>query len=180
MGGEGVLDHSRDGLLEVLTLCNGGLQGIGHIRQHLGHGGIDDHVGHGDVLGGAQGAELKLVAREGEGGGTVAVGGVLAEGGDRGDTQIHGRRLVILVYPLLYDGVDDVLHLLAEEHGDDGGGSLKAPQTVIVAGVGHRHTEKILVLVHGADDGGEEEEKAGVLAGGLAGIHQILAPVGGK
>ena len=66
---DGLADHVLEGGLEVLRP----LQPVGVDPQALGHSGVEHNVGAGDGVGGAHHAELKLIAREGEGGGTVAV-----------------------------------------------------------------------------------------------------------
>ena len=64
-------------LLEGGIKIHGALQLVGKLLQLLGHDGVQGDVGVCNRLGRAQHTELKLVAGEGNGGGAVAVGGVL-------------------------------------------------------------------------------------------------------
>ena len=97
------------GGLEVFGL----LQGIGVLPQALGHGGVEHDVGPRDGVAGAQHPEFKLVARKGEGGGAVPVGGVLGEAGQ--DMYPHLPQLLFLgaVLFALFDGVQDFGQLVA-------------------------------------------------------------------
>ena len=49
---------------------------------------------------------------------------------------------------------------------------------MIVAREGDGAAQQLLILVHALDEGGEEKQKHGVLAGRFAGGEQILARVG--
>ena len=86
MVGDGV----NDDLLYLGTQIRRLLQLIGKARQHVGHDGVDDDVRIGDGHGRAGRAEFKLIARKGEGRGTVAVGGVLGNAGQRFYAHVHG------------------------------------------------------------------------------------------
>ena len=157
----------------------GNFQLISGLTQGLGHDGVEGGVGVGDGVGRAHHAELELVAGEGEGSGAVAVGGVTVENGDGGYTGVQlagGQQL---------NGVrvgDDLLHyalqLVAQKDGDDGGGSLLAAQTVLVAHTGGGLAQQVGVDVHGLHDAGEDQQELEVLVGGVAGVQQVLAGIG--
>ena len=83
-------------LLELGTLV--ALKRIGEVLEALGHGRIEDHVAIGEVDRGAGHAELELVAGEGEGARAVAVGVVLQELGQDGNTEVHGNGFGRMVF----------------------------------------------------------------------------------
>src|ERR1700749_1714007 len=53
------------------------------------------------------------------------------------------------------------------------GGGLVGPQPVVVAGRGDRGPQQAAVLVHGADDGGAEDEELGVGVRGVSRQQQV-------
>ena len=174
MGGERLLQQLLQGGLEVCGL----LQTVGELAQLLSHDGVEHHVGAGDGLGGAQHTEFKLVAGEGQGGGAVAVGGILRDlrHGIHADLQlllgdVHIRRT-------LHDRVQNGRQLVAQEDGDDGGRRLVAAQTVVVAGVGDAAAQHLLILVHTLDERRQKQQELGILTGSAAGLQQVLAGVG--
>ena len=144
----------------------------------LRHDGVEHRDRAGDGLAGAGHTELELVAGEGHGRGTVAVGGVLRDGGQHVHADAQRLALGLGIVALTDDGVDDALQLGAEEDGDDGRRRFLRAETVIVAREGDGAAQQLLILVHALDEGGEEEQEHGVLAGRFAGGEQILARVG--
>ena len=167
-------DKVVEGGLKVLGL----LQSVGILAQGLGHGSVQHHIGAGDGGRGAQHTELELVAGEGKGGGTVAVGGVLGELGQHVDAHLYELLLLAAVGLLGLYGLEYSLQLLPQEDAHHGGGRLMAAQTVVVAGGGHGQAQHVLIVVHGLDDGAEEEQELGVFIGGLAGLQQVGAGIG--
>ena len=167
---DGPLDQGDHRVGEVL----GGFQLVGVALQLLGHGGVQDGVGVAEVLVAAGHPELELVAGEGEGGGAVAVGGVLAELGQHVHAQVHLHLDGAGVGRVGGDGVDDGLQLLAHEDGDDGRGRLVGAQAVVVAGGGHRGAQQVGVFIHRLDDGRQEHQELQVLHGGVAGVQQVF------
>jgi len=144
----------------------------------FGHDGVEDRDRARDGLRGAGHAELKLVAGEGDGRGSVAVGRILRNGGKyiHADAQglVLGRGVVVFTD----DGVDDTLKLGAEEDGDDSGGRLLCAETVVVACEGDGAAQKLLILIHALDERGEQQQEQRILAGGLAGREEVFARVG--
>ena len=169
--GQGLLDPGHG----VGLKARAALHGVGEILELLGNGRVEHHVGVGQVLARTSGAELELVAREGEGRGAVAVGGVLGKVGQHRHAQVHALLVVALVGLALDDGLDDAVELVAQEDGDDCGRCLVGAQTVVVTGRGNADAQHLLVIVHSGDDAGEEDEELQVLLGGVAGIEQVLA-----
>ena len=49
---------------------------------------------------------------------------------------------------------------------------------MVIAGVGHAAAQHLLILVHTLDERRQEQQELGVLAGGAAGLQQVLAGVG--
>ena len=154
-------------------------QAVGVLAQGLRHSGVEHHVGAGDGVGGAQHAELKLVAGEGEGGGAVAVSGVPGQRGQGVDPQLHALGLGGGVLAALLHGLENAGQLIPQEDGHHGGGRFMGAQAVVVASGGHRQPQQILVVVHRLDDGTQEEEEPGVLVGLGAGGEEVHSGVGG-
>ena len=75
--------------------------------------------------------------------------------------------------PGLFQLVEDVLQLAAQEHRDDRGRRLVGAQAVVVAGSRHAGQEQILVLLHRAHHRRAEEEEHQVVVRRVAGIHQV-------
>ena len=170
MVADGALDQSDGGAGEVLCA----LQLVGIALQLLGDGGVQDGVAVAQVLSGAGHTELELVAGKGKGRSTVAVGGVLAELGQDVHAEVHLHLDGTGIRRIGRDGVDDGFQLLAHEDGDDGRRCLVGAQTVIVAGGRDGGTEQVGVLIHGLDDGGEEDKELQVLHRGVTGVQQVL------
>ena len=177
-----VEDHTAVGVQRLLdpgggcALKVGSAGSLGHeLLQRLGNGGVQDGVGVGQVLGRAGHTELKLVAGEGEGGGTVAVGGVLAELGQDVDAQIHLHLDGTGVGRIGADGVDDSLQLLAHEDGNNSRGCLVGAQAVVVARGSDGGAQQVGVLVNRLDNGGQEHHELQVFHRGIARIQQVLA-----
>src|SRR5699024_8912480 len=145
-----LFDPGGGGALKI-----GGGGGLFHkVLQGLGHGGVEDGVRVGQVLGGAGHAELELVAGEGEGGSTVAVGGVLAELGQHVHAQVHLHLHGARVGGIAAHRVDDGFQFLAHKDRDDGRRGLVGAQAVVVAGGGDRGAQQVGVFIHGLDHGG--------------------------
>ena len=78
-----------EGLVEILAGFQVAFEGGGDVVEGFGHDGVEHRVGAGDGLAGGDGAELKLVAGEGEGRGAVAVAGIARELRQNADAQFH-------------------------------------------------------------------------------------------
>ena len=170
---DGALDQLVHG--GVHPVGGGVLQLVVELPQGLGHGGVQHHVGAGHRQRRAGHAELELVAGEGEGAGAVAVGGVFRELGQHVHAQVDLGGLGGHVLAVGGDGVQDGGQIVAHEHRHDGRGRLVAAQAVLVARRGDAHAKQVLILVHRADDGGEEDEELQVIHGGVAGVQQVHA-----
>ena len=95
----------------------GPLQDIGSLAESLGHDGVQGHIGLSDGVGGAHHAELKLVASEGEGGGAVPVGGILAEFGQDIHPKLHLGPGSSLIGGLMVNGLQHTVQLISQEDG---------------------------------------------------------------
>ena len=82
-------EQALDGGVERRPLGKLGFQHGGDVVQRAGHGCIQGNICRSDVLGGAEGAEFKLVAGERERAGPVAVGRVLRQRRERIDEKLH-------------------------------------------------------------------------------------------
>ena len=153
-------------------------QPVGVYLQALRHRGVQHDVGAGNGVGGAQHAELELVARVCERGGAVAVGGVAVELGQYVHAQLHLRLFRTLVRGVVFNCLQYGVQLVAQEHGDHGGGRFVGAEAVVVARSGHRYSQQILVVVHGLDHCAQEQQELGVLVRRLAGREQVHAFVG--
>ena len=122
-------------------------------------------------------AELEFVAGEGNGRGTVAVGGVARNG--RQNVNADAQRALALfgVARVVYDGIDYALKLLAEEHRDYRRRRFLRAEAVVIAGKGDRASQKLLIFINTSHECRKEQQKLRVLAGGLARGEQVLARV---
>ena len=163
------------GLLELI----GGhaLERIGEIAQRFGDRRIEHSVRVGDVGLGTHRAELELVAREGEGARAVAVGVVALKIGQHHGAQIDDARRGVDARLAVHDHLDDLGELVAQEDRHDRRRGLVGAETVVVAAAGDAGAQEVLVLVHGLDHGGEEDDELQVLQRRVAGLEQVL--VGG-
>ena len=82
----------------------------------------------------ADGAELELVAGEGERAGAVAVAGVARQLGQHRDADLHEAALLGALGAALLELVDDVLELVAQEDRDDRRRRLVGAEAVVVGG----------------------------------------------
>ena len=69
--------------------------------------------------------------------------------------------------------VDYPLKLRAEIHGNDGGRRFLRAKAVVIARKGDRAAQKLLIFVNALYKRREEQQKRGVLAGGLAGRKEV-------
>ena len=77
----------------------------------------------------------------------------------------------------VHDHLDDLGELVAQEDGHDRRRRLVGAQAMIVAAARGTGAQEVLVLVHGLDHGGEEDDELQVLQRRVAGFEQVL--VGG-
>ena len=150
------------------------LKCIGKGLERLGHGSIEHQVGVGDVLLGAAGTELKLVAGESERGGAVAVGVVLHQLGQGVGAQVEHAARGMDGSLAVDDLLDDLGKLVAQEDRHNRRRSLVGAQTMIVAGRGNGGTQELLIVIDGLDHRGEEDDELQVVERGVARIEQVL------
>ena len=135
-------DDLLHGLVAVAAL---GFDGVGQVVQGLGQDQVQDGAGVGAALVGAHGAELELVAGEGHGGSSVAVGDVPGEVGQGVDAQLEGVAGGLAVGAAFDEVLYDGFELCAQEDREDGGGGFVGAQAVVVAGGGDRGAQQVLV-----------------------------------
>ena len=73
----------------------------------------------------------------------------------------------------LFDLLEDVLELVAQEDRDDGRRGLVGAQPVVVAGDGDGHPQQVAVLVRRPDDGRAGRQELGVLVRRVAGLSRF-------
>ena len=168
-----------DQFLQGGIKIGGVFQHIGKFPQLLRHDGVQGDVGPGDGLGGAQHPQLKLVAGEGQGAGAVAVGGIPGDGRQDIHADAEHALFRLGVVGAVDDGVDDGGKLVAQVDGDNGGRGFAGSQAVIVARGSHGAAQEILVFVHTGDEGCQEHQEPGVLAGSFAGAEQVFTGIRG-
>ena len=172
MIGQHLLAVLERGVLELILGRT--LECVGEGLERLGHGGIEHQVGVGDVLLGAAGTELELVAGEGKRGGAVAVGVVLHQLGQGIGAQVEHAARGMDGSLAIDDLLDDLGKLVAQEDGHNRRRSLVGAQTMVVAGRGNGGTQELLIVIDGLDHRGEEDDELQVVERGVARIEQIL------
>ena len=172
MVGQDLLAVLERGVLEIILGRT--LECVGEGLERLGHGGIEHQVGVGDVLLGAAGTELELVAGKGKRGGAVAVGVVLHQLGQSIGAQVEHAARGMDGSLAIDDLLDDLGKLVAQEDGHNRRRSLIGAQTMIVAGRGNGGTQELLIIIDGLDHRGEEDDELQVVERGVARIEQIL------
>ena len=133
--GQHLLAVLERGVLELILGRT--LKRVGEGLERLGHGGIEHQVGVGDVLLGAAGTELKLIAGKGKRGGAVAVGVVLHQLGQGIGAQVEHAARGMDGSLAIDDLLDDLGKLVAQEDGHNRRRSLVGAQTMVVAGRGN-------------------------------------------
>ena len=126
---------------------------------------------------GAGGAELELVAREGERRRAVAVAAVHRQRRQHGSAQLEVGLRRRRVARAGLDRAEDLLQLGAQEDRDDRRRRLVGPQPVVLAGERDRRPQERLVLVHRLQHGRAEEQELEVLVRRVAGLEQVDARV---
>ena len=172
MIGQHLLAVLERGVLELILGRT--LECVGERLERLGHGSIEHQVGVGDVLLGAAGTELELVAGEGERGGAVAVGVVLHQLGQGISAQVEHAARGVDGSLAVDDLLDNLGKLVAQEDGHNRRRSLVGAQTMIVAGRGNGGTQELLIVIDGLDHRGEEDDELQVVERGVARVEQVL------
>ena len=172
--GEDVLEDALERGVEVGVLLEGGGEFVGELVERVGHDRVEHGQGAGHREGGTDGAELELVAGEGERAGTVTIAGVLREDRERVDAEGHVTALARAGSgTALLHLLDDFVEHVAQVDRDDGGRGFIGAEAVVVAGRGDGSTEETLVQVDGADDRGAEGEELGVLVRVVARLEEV-------
>ena len=154
-------------------------QNVRVFAERFCHDRVEDDVGAGNGLARAQHTELKLVARESQRRGTVAVGRVLRNRGQNVHADAKRALFAVGVVGLSDDGVDDVAQLVAQIDGNDGGRRFLCAEAMVVSGERDCRAKQLLIFVHALNKGREEQQKLRVLAGRFAGGKEVFAGVGG-
>ena len=148
----------------LLAAAHRRLEVLAERVDRLGDDRVEDGVGEARRLAGAEGPELELVAGEGERARPVAVAAVLRQARQDRGAQVHQLARRARGGGAAAIASNDVLELGAEEDRDDRRRRLVRAEPVVLAGAGDRRPQQLLVLVHGHDDGGREEQELQVLA----------------
>ena len=170
-------EQALNGGIERRPLGKLGFKHGGDVIQRAGHCRIQGNIRRGDILGGAQSAELKLVAGKREWAGPITIGQIARDIRKHGDAYLERFRAVVSGFFPVGDGADDLGKAVPEVHGQNGGRRFVGSQTVIVAGPDDPEAQVDAMPVHGTQDGGEKDEELGVPNRGFAGVQQVV-PVG--
>ena len=170
-----VADQGVERRLKILGL----FQNVCVFAERFCHDRVEDDVGPGNRLARAQHTELKLVAREGQRRGAVAVGRVLRNRGQNVHADAKRAFFAVGVVGLADDGVNDVAQLVSQIDGNDGGRRFLCAEAMVVSGERDCRAKKLLIFVHALNKGREEQQKLRVLAGRFAGGKEVFAGVGG-
>ena len=141
-------------------------------RQLLGKGGVQRNHGTGAVGFGTHGAELEAVAGKGERAGAVAVGIVYHQFRNLRDVQLHALLAAEadeVVLGTLFNVLQHLAQLLAQEGRDDGGRRLVGTQPVGVRRTGDGGFQQSVVAVYGHQRIHYEGDETQVLFGQFAG-----------
>ena len=163
-----VLDRRRRRVLERGAAAVGRLELVGQVVDRLGDDRVEHRVRERQRHRGAERAELELVAREGERRGPVAVAAVHRQRRQHGGAELEVALRGLAVARAALDRLEDLLQLGAEEDRDDRRRRLVGAEAVVLAGVGDRRAQQLLVVVDGLDDGRAEEQELQVLVRRLA------------
>mmetsp|Transcript_51832 Transcript_51832/g.155565 ORF Transcript_51832/g.155565 Transcript_51832/m.155565 type:complete len:661 (+) Transcript_51832:433-2415(+) len=174
-----------EGLLGDIVGGFSGVDPVGEFLELLRDNGIEDGVDHGHVLGGPDGAELEPGSSVGEGTGAVAILGGDLEGENLAGAEVErlDARDVFALPLAVLEVLEIEGHVVAEVHGNNGGGRLARSESEVVSGGGDGHAHEVAVLVDGSGDGGHDDGEGVVVPGGLVdilGIEELNAVGGGE
>ncbi len=155
----------------------GFFQFVGKLPQFICNSGVQHHIWAGKRRGRSNHAEFKLVASEGERGSAVAVGCVFGEAGKNIAADFHKHFVFLHIRLSAFNGFQNVGQFVAQKHGYNSRRRFICAQTVVIARACHGNAEKILVFVHCLDHGSQEQEKLGILPGGIAGFQKIFSSI---
>ena len=79
--------------------------------------------------------------------------------------------------PFCHDLLHNILELIAEEDGDNGGRRLVRAEAVVIADAGCGHAQQVRMAVDGLDDAREHQQELQILVRRLARVEQVLAEV---
>ena len=167
--------HALQCSVEGHTLRDPGLERGAEFVDAPGHEGVEGHVGAGAALERAYGAQLELVAGEGQWRGAVAVGRVARQCRYRRDAGADRAAAPARAGTAVHDLREDVRELLAQIYRDDGGRRLMRAEAVVVAGGGDRRAQQVGELVDAADNGGQHGQEDGILMRRLAWAQPVAA-----
>ena len=115
---EGLFDERIQCRLKVVRF----FKNIGELLEFFGDDRVEHDVRAGDGKRGTEHPEFEFVARKGEGGSPVAVGGVFRKMREDMDANLHFRTSASVVGCSVLDGIEDRSQLVAKEHRNDGRG----------------------------------------------------------
>ena len=172
---EEFLDHIMKCQLEVICL----FQHIRRLTERLRDDGVQHNIRPRDRRRRADHTELKLVSGKCERRRTVAVCRIGCEVRKRVDTGLHDSSLLGTGRLTgAAELVNDILELLAQEHGDYRRRSLRGTQSPVVARNSGGLTEKIGMAVDRFQDTAENQKKLHVFMRSLSRINEIDSVIG--
>ena len=156
--------------IEVLRL----LQDIARIRKCLCHNGVQHNVRSRNRIAGSKHTELKLVTGKGKRACAVSVGCILREVRKRADTclefsALQGGGCIAGLHQLR----DDVLKLIAQEHGNNRWRRLICAKALVISCVSCGLSEQICMLINRLQNAGEYQQELDVLVRRLTWIKQV-------
>ena len=174
-----ILDGLPNHLMQRRFKISRTFQAIRVNPEGFSHGAVQHDVRTGNAVGGTEHTELKLVAGKGKRRSSVAVSGVTVELRQHISTQLHLCLFSSLIGRTGLDCLQHRIQLITKEDGNNSGRRFVGTEPVIIACSCHRYAQKILIIVHGLDDGAQEQQELCVFIGGRSGRKKILSGVGG-
>ena len=164
-----------DGGLELLAVLQPLFELGGAVVERLGDGDVEGDARQRDALVRRDRAELELVAGEGERAGAVAVAGIARQLRQHADADIEdAAALGRLGAAGLFDLLEDVGELVAEEDRDDRRRRFVGAEPMVVAGAGDAEAQQPLELVDRAETAAQNTRNWMLSCGVSPGLSRLL------
>ncbi len=148
--------------------------------ERVGHGRVQHHVRERDALTGRDGAELELVAGEGERAGAVTVARVARQLRQDADADVERATVLRRLRAALLDLLEDVGEHVAEEDRQDRRRRLVCAQAMIVARARDAGAQQTLPPIDGTEHGRAEDQELHVVVRRVARAEQVVAELVGE